>query len=488
MGVNVDNAVLLYVSGYSLELPILAAVADWSHRRLFAAMRRQFNSVICAKWFAVVAAMVVFLLTSALGAFFLQAQQDEAKDQQRVEMTSYAAILRARVERELNSLLYLNSGLGSYLLVRNDKISAQEVEEILAILYKDSRHVRNFGIAIGYRLAYVYPIAGNEMAIGLDYRNLPGQWPVIEGIVSNGKSALAGPVQLVQGGSGLVYRVPLFLDGKYWGLLSTVIDTDSLLKSVFEEPSDNRFEYALRGKDGQGLKGDVITGDVGLFDRPNAVVHEIDVPGGYWALAVAPRVGHSGHGFLFVARLVVILIGGLMAWMLYGLLRNRTELARLVLFDGLTGLPNRRLLTDRARIVFARQCRHPDQACALLFLDMDGFKEINDRYGHQAGDAVLQAVADRCSAVIRVGDTVARWGGDEFVLLLEDVSEAMVDTLVARLRQALEAPINFDNVQLQVGVSVGVVIHHEGDASLDEILEKADRRMYVDKSQRKAVG
>jgi len=451
-------------------------------------MKHRINNMVSAKWFAVAGAAAIFLLTLSLGEAFLQAQQNEAKDRQRVEMTAYAATLRARMERELNSLLYLNSGLGSYLLVRNNKLSAKEVNKILALLYKGSRQVRNFGIAVGYRLKYVYPVAGNEKAIGLDYRNLPGQWPVIKRIVASGKPALAGPVRLVQGGSGFIYRVPLFLDGKYWGLLSTVIDTNSLLKSVFGESSDSRFEYALRGKDGLGLKGDAIVGDIGLFARPDAVVHEIDIPGGRWAIAVAPRGGLSGQGRLALERLVFTLVGGLMAWMLYVLIRSRAKLAHMVMFDGLTGLPNRRLLTDRARGAFARQHRHPDQACALLFLDMDGFKDINDRYGHQAGDAVLQATANRCRAIVRSEDTVARWGGDEFVLLVEEVSEAAVEVLVARLRQTLEAPVTFDGAQIRVGVSVGVVMHHEGDASLDEILEKADQRMYVDKSQRKAVG
>lgn len=446
------------------------------------------DSLVSAKWFAVAGAMAVFVLTLSVGESFLQAQQDEVEDQQRIEMTSYAATLRARMERELNSLLYLSSGLGGYLVVRNDNIQAQEIADILAVLYRGSRHVRNFGVAVGYRLTYVYPVAGNEKAIGLDYRNLPGQWPVIRRIVASGKPALAGPVGLVQGGSGLVYRVPLFLDGKYWGLLSTVIDTDSLFRSVFEESQDSRFAYALRGKDGLGLKGDAILGNVALFARPDAVVQEIDIPGGRWAIAVTPRDGQFNHRLLELARFAVAIVGGLIAWMLYALIRSRAELAHLVMFDALTGLPNRRLLTDRARIAFARQHRHPDQACALLFLDMDGFKDINDRYGHKAGDAVLQETADRCRAIVRGEDTVARWGGDEFLVLLEEVAEDTVAALVARLREGLEAPIAFDGTLIKVGVSVGVVMHHEGDASLDEILEEADQRMYVDKSQRKATG
>lgn len=424
---------------------------------------------------------MVLVLAMSLGEAFLQAQQHEAEGQRRVEMASYTAMLRARMERELYSLLYLSSGLGSYLVVRNNSIEPKELGDILAVMYKSSRHVRNFGIAVGYRLIYVYPVTGNERAIGLDYRNLPQQWPVIQHIVNSGKPALAGPVDLVQGGRGLIYRVPLFFSGRYWGLLSTVIDSDSLFKSVCEESKDSRFEYALRGKDGLGRKGEQILGDLGLFKRPDAVIQEIDVPSGRWAIAVAPRGGNVSHSLLNLARFVIVLAGVLSAWMLYALIRNRSDLARLVMFDGLTGLPNRRLLTDRANVAFARQRRHPEHTCAFLFLDMDGFKSVNDCYGHKAGDAVLQETANRCRAIVRAEDTIARWGGDEFVVLMEKVAEETVATLVTRLREALEAPIILDGQQIRVGVSVGVVLHHKGDASLDKILEKADQRMYIDK-------
>ncbi len=448
-------------------------------------LKRRINSVVSTRWFAVASALLVFVLAVSLGEAVLLAQRHEADDQRRIEMTSYAAMLRARVERELNSLLYLNSGLGSYLVVRNKRIQSKEIGDMLAVLYKGNPHVRNFGIAVGYRLTYVYPLIGNEKAIGIDYRNLPGQWPVIRRIVVSGKPALAGPLDLVQGGNGLVYRVPLFLGGNYWGLLSTVIDSDSLFKSVFKESKDGRFEYALRGRDGLGSAGDGILGTVALFARSDAVVQEIDIPGGRWAIAVAPRYDHINHNLPYLARIVVALAGGLIAWMLYALIRSRAELARLVMFDSLTGLPNRRLLTDRARVAFARQHRHPDQACALLFLDMDGFKDVNDRYGHNTGDAVLREIARRCRATVRAEDTIARWGGDEFVVLMEAISEERVQALVARLREVLETPIVLDGQHLELGVSVGVVLHREGDASLEEIIGMADQRMYSDKLQRR---
>jgi diguanylate cyclase (GGDEF)-like protein len=121
----------------------------------------------------------------------------------------------------------------------------------------------------------------------------------------------------------------------------------------------------------------------------------------------------------------------------------------------------------------------------LLFIDLDGFKNINDQFGHKAGDAVLRAVAVRAKAAVRMNDTIARWGGDEFIVLLENVTQEMLDALMARLRANLEAPIDFEGRSLVVGISMGMAIHPETGGNLDGTLRVADQRMYEDKLARR---
>lgn len=449
-------------------------------------MNSEFQSSIPGRLSALASTVIVFLVIMALGEAFLHAQRQDRENKRRLEALSHAATLRARLERELNALLYLSSGLGGYLVVRNDSIQAGEVNSILAVLYRSSRHVRNFGVAIGYRLTFVYPLAGNEQAVGLYYPDLPAQWPIIRRIVEKGTPALAGPVDLVQGGHGLIYRAPLSINGKYWGLLSTVIDSDSLFKAIREESDRDLYDFAIRGKDGSGMRGDAILGDLALFDQPGAVVQKLDVPGGQWAIAVSPQPGDYLRNFAIIVRLVSGVLGGFIAWMLHTLFRHRMEFAHLAMYDSLTGLPNRRLFEDRAQMALARRERHPDQRCALLFLDLDGFKDINDQYGHKAGDAVLRAMAERARMTVRSNDTVARWGGDEFIVLLENMSQDMLDVLMERLRSNLEAPIDFDGHQLVVGVSVGMATYPKTGGEFDDILKMADNGMYRDKTLRKA--
>lgn len=428
-----------------------------------------------------VLALVVFAAEAVL-----RAQLQERESQRRIDTLSYASALQLRLERELSAQLNLTSGLAAYLAVQNANIDPVALRAMLAELHRTSRHVRNFAIAIGYRLLYVHPLEGNEGAVGLYYPDQPQQWPVIQRIARTGQAALAGPVNLVQGRRGLIYRTPILVDGRYWGLLSTVIDPQSLFQTLQAEVDNPRYQYAIRGQDGLGRAGGVVWGALDLFDRPDAVIHEMQVPGGQWAIAVRD-VSSDDTLFLRLAVRGAALSSGLMvAVLLFLLIRNRSLMAQRALYDDLTGLPNRRLLEDRALMAFSRQQRQPDQLCALLFLDLDDFKAINDAYGHKAGDAVLRVVAQRAQVAVRQNDTVARWGGDEFIVLLENVTADGLEAIIERLRNSIGDAIEYRGQSLRVGVSLGVAFYPEDGEDLDRLLHAADRHMYSDKIERKS--
>jgi diguanylate cyclase (GGDEF)-like protein/PAS domain S-box-containing protein len=162
-------------------------------------------------------------------------------------------------------------------------------------------------------------------------------------------------------------------------------------------------------------------------------------------------------------------------------LRDLTDvLAAQAARDPLTGLANRTLLEERLWAVLARDAR-TGNSTAVLFLDLDGFKGVNDRHGHLVGDAVLRAVADRLTVAVRPADTVARLGGDEFVVLVETATEEGVTGLADRLRAGLTAPIRLGALDLKVGVSVGLALSRAGDTAPAALLASADRRMYAEK-------
>ena len=149
--------------------------------------------------------------------------------------------------------------------------------------------------------------------------------------------------------------------------------------------------------------------------------------------------------------------------------------------DALTGLPNRTLLVDQLERSLARQRRHQDRRTTVFFVDLDGFKAVNDTMGHAAGDRVLREVADRLSEVIRAPDTLARLGGDEFVIVCEALAEdhsavAIAERIVAVIRE----PFERDGEQFLVTASVGITVA-DGSESPSSLIEQADAAMYRSK-------
>jgi diguanylate cyclase (GGDEF)-like protein/PAS domain S-box-containing protein len=159
------------------------------------------------------------------------------------------------------------------------------------------------------------------------------------------------------------------------------------------------------------------------------------------------------------------------------------ELTRQAFHDSLTGLPNRALFRDRLDQALARSARS-DEAVSVLLVDLDGFKQVNDTLGHDAGDQLLQQVAQRFEHAIRPGDTVARFGGDEFALLLEGATESAAVVVADRLLTSLSEPVSIAGRDLALGASIGVVIHpggaDKGEES-EDLIRHADVAMYAAK-------
>nr|MDQ3082720.1 EAL domain-containing protein [Gemmatimonadota bacterium] len=157
------------------------------------------------------------------------------------------------------------------------------------------------------------------------------------------------------------------------------------------------------------------------------------------------------------------------------------------LHDPLTGLPNRSLFTERLRHAMRRAARHPDDLFAVLFLDLDRFKEVNDNLGHFAGDELLRAVARRLEACLRPEDTVARLSGDEFAILLESIAEPSDAGRVAeRIEEALSFPVDLAGAEVTTSASMGIVTSSMAHEQPEQLLRSADMAMYRAKAAGRA--
>jgi diguanylate cyclase (GGDEF)-like protein/PAS domain S-box-containing protein len=158
--------------------------------------------------------------------------------------------------------------------------------------------------------------------------------------------------------------------------------------------------------------------------------------------------------------------------------QHSERIEQLAFYDSLTGLPNRVLFNDRVKQTMSAARRY-GRAFAVMYMDLDDFKEINDRYGHPAGDLVLKAVADRLILALRESDTVARFGGDEFVILQPVVNGADdAEDLARKIVDSMQVPLHVGGVDHYVHTSIGIALFPTDAVTADELMERADRALY----------
>jgi len=177
---------------------------------------------------------------------------------------------------------------------------------------------------------------------------------------------------------------------------------------------------------------------------------------------------------IWVALIIRFLLGKLQ--------EQNKKLAHMALHDSLTGLPNRNLLEDRLQIMI-EDCRRHQREFALVILDLNQFKEVNDTYGHDQGDELLRQFADRVGYIIRAADTFARMGGDEFIMLLHDVSDESCILMCERVKESILRPYSLKEAEVNIGLSAGAAIFPKHGEEPATLMRHADEAMYASKSK-----
>lgn len=424
-------------------------------------------------------AILVTLLSFLFWYFLFEYQRQKDESKAYLEAASYGSVLRSKMDRELNALLFISNGLSSFIKVYRNELEAKKVQAILADLWTQARHVRNLAVAVNYKLTYVYPEKNNDKILGIDYRDVPSQWFKVKLAIDSRQGVLDGPLELIQGGSGMIYRFPIFVDGKYWGIMSTVIDTHGFLEDVFKDNLSKEFTFAIRTADNKH----VFYGDPALFKQKHIYLQESLVPNGKWEWAIKNKKIHDlrDRRFGVLLSLFFSVLVGLFA---YFFTKERFYLSEGALMDSLTGLPNRRLLENRLNYVHAEAKRF-NKMFGLMALDVDHFKSINDSYGHDVGDEVIKQVANILKFNIRDVDTVSRIGGDEFVIVLRDQhSEETLVKVATKLLNVFKKPMHIHGHEIAVHLSIGLTLFKPGsDFTLKQLFKQADMALYQAKQK-----
>lgn len=595
---------------------------------------------------SVVAAGIALAVTVATGIFAEYQNRVLHRQSLRADVSEQLGLIRARLEGNINANIQLVRGLVAVIATEPD-IDQQRFSRIAESLFEDHSQLRNIAAAPDLVVSLLYPIEGNEKALGLDYRTNESQREAALRAVETGDLVLAGPVNLLQGGKGFIGRFPVYVetetgDQSLWGIVSAVVDVDSLYADSGLYDDELPIEIAIAGKDALSSDSTVFFGSPELFEY-EPVISDVTLPSGSWRIAAIPRGGWAQtppnvwqmRSLIFIGGLLVILpifIAGLLydqrlthlrqlrrsedqlkklsrrlrlaldtsrigVWELnlatqqltwddrmrelygiaeggevkaYGVWLNalhkddreraekefqgaseagrtyksefrvvspdgstrwiraigsvhtnargqryivgvnwdvsadiqmktrlmaakhnaeyrnreledaRAQMERNSLHDSLTGLPNRRFLDERLFRSGAGRT-----VTAMLHIDLDRFKHINDTLGHAAGDAMLVHAASILKSNIGQGDFVARIGGDEFVIVTTSATnEERLSALAGRIIEEMRRPVPYENHQCRFGVSIGVALASPDTADYGKrLLIDADIALYRAKSK-----
>jgi diguanylate cyclase (GGDEF)-like protein len=421
--------------------------------------------------------------------------QSTLHQQQKAIEVERLAEVRANIEGAFNGATNLTAGLIAFVSATGE-ISTDFFMQLSKQLIDQNHLIRNITLAPDNIIQYVYPMEGNEAALGLDLLQHPEQGLATRLMIESAEPVLAGPYELAQGGVAVIHRVPIYLDdaegGKhYWGLMSTPIDFSTLLEASGILNPSLGLRVALRSLEGTGADGVIFYGDEAIFKRSDAIQASINILNGTWEMAAVSEQSQAEHmnGLIWTARAIGATFGLLTAFMVWQLMRmterlraSQAQYRTLAQHDSLTGLPNRIVLYDRFDQAVARAERNQD-TLVLLYMDLDGFKEINDLHGHQAGDSTLIELANRFRSVVRGTDSVIRIGGDEFIVLLENVTSIdAVLTVTDKILQCVANPIRFESLEFSLGISIGIACFPNNGLTLDQLMTAGDHAMYAAKA------
>lgn len=431
---------------------------------------------------------VTFILIIIYFAVALSREQEVENRKQ--ESLIKLSKVRVQLEESINSTIFLIKGLIAHIRLKPD-LTQHEFALVAQQLVDDHPMIRNIGAAPDFVIRMIYPLEENRQAIGLNYHELPDQWPSTLRAKESDQVVLAGPQQLAEGGIGLIGRLPVHIQNQsgerlFWGMVSAVMHVDAFYRTAGLYDDSLGMEFAIRGKNGMGDKGEVFFGNGELFRHDHSVIMNIMIPGGFWQIAAKPTSDWTTSSkpvlFIYLLGSISIFLAIISFYIRrnheYQWRKNELHISYLAYHDSLTGLPNRTQFTEELGRVLAH-AKRTGNTIAVLMLDLDHFKQINDTLGHAAGDEILVEVARRLKKRTRKEDHIARLGGDEFAIIQRDLKTTDdAVTFAQELIDALSQPYNIKQTKFQSGASIGIAIWHPREKIDANLLEEADIALY----------
>jgi two-component system sensor histidine kinase ChiS len=276
-----------------------------------------------ARFFPYLAASLAVAIALAVTWVIDRSEQQRFRQQHRADVLNRLSTVRASLEGKLNQRLFLERGLVAYISSINPNLDQKQFESLASVIVAQQPGIRSVALYKNTIVSHMYPLAGNETAIGLSPMTLPGEGGAIKRAIRTRSTVVAGPLDLKPKGIALISRTPIFLtppgkapeSGRYWGLVGIIIEQSTLFEEAGLLDPKVKLRYAIRGKDGLGAAGEVFFGDAKIFQQ-QPVKLEVTLPNGSWQLAAVPTQGWPksapiSQWFWLGGGLLALVAGGL---------------------------------------------------------------------------------------------------------------------------------------------------------------------------------
>jgi len=291
-----------------------------------------------------------FIFSYAIEMQIVQVLNTEHKQHNKLNLFQQLTSISAKLERDLQINLSMLNGFAAYISAEPD-LSYEDFSQYAQEIFRKEPMLINFAAAKDLVINYVYPLEGNEKAIGLNYRKNIEQNEMVMQVANSGKLLVVGPVKLVQGGVAFIGRVPIFtgngIERTLWGMISAPLDANELYLQTGILANSKHFNLAIRSFDAQGNKGPVFFGEKSTFDDPQAIQSVINVGSGTWHLAATPSLLNNDNEVNTTIFRLILVITTLIAC-IFAVVRIRQQKEKLNLQA--TILINQQLLENIGQV------------------------------------------------------------------------------------------------------------------------------------------